>query len=120
MGGRSSWVNAGAGALLPAFQTRILLPRPTLPSPPCATHGKHIDGTFVHSQYAGAHPCSLLPDSAAHPSHSSVRVYAWRLRPQGFTVNSVPTKPIEGQKTGTSGLRKKTKVFMSENYLANW
>lgn len=39
---------------------------------------------------------------------------------QGFTVNSVPTKPIEGQKTGTSGLRKKTKVFMSENYLANW
>lgn len=29
---------------------------------------------------------------------------------QGFTVKSVPTKPIEGQKTGTSGLRKKTKV----------
>ena len=30
------------------------------------------------------------------------------------------TQPIEGQKTGTSGLRKKTKVFMGENYLANW
>lgn len=43
-----------------------------------------------------------------------------RLAPQGFTVKSVPTKPIEGQKTGTSGLRKKTKVFMSDNYLANW
>ncbi|EFN54324.1 hypothetical protein CHLNCDRAFT_58243 [Chlorella variabilis] len=39
---------------------------------------------------------------------------------EGFTVTSVPTKPIEGQKTGTSGLRKKTKVFMSDNYLANW
>lgn len=39
---------------------------------------------------------------------------------EGFTVKSVPTKPIEGQKTGTSGLRKKTKVFTSENYLANW
>jgi phosphoglucomutase len=35
-------------------------------------------------------------------------------------VKQVPTKPYEGQKTGTSGLRKKTKVFMQENYLANW
>lgn len=39
---------------------------------------------------------------------------------EGFTVQAVPTKPIEGQKTGTSGLRKKTKVFTSEHYLANW
>eukprot|EP00188_Purpureofilum_apyrenoidigerum_P003323 Plantae.Rhodophyta-Purpureofilum_apyrenoidigerum.ctg34435.p1 GENE.Plantae.Rhodophyta-Purpureofilum_apyrenoidigerum.ctg34435~~Plantae.Rhodophyta-Purpureofilum_apyrenoidigerum.ctg34435.p1 ORF type:complete len:599 (+),score=152.24 Plantae.Rhodophyta-Purpureofilum_apyrenoidigerum.ctg34435:61-1797(+) len=37
-----------------------------------------------------------------------------------FVVKSFGTKPIDGQKTGTSGLRKKTKVFMSENYLANW
>lgn len=36
------------------------------------------------------------------------------------SVKDVPTKPIDGQKTGTSGLRKKTKVFMSDNYLANW
>uniref|UniRef100_A0A7R9VRT3 phosphoglucomutase (alpha-D-glucose-1,6-bisphosphate-dependent) n=1 Tax=Chlamydomonas euryale TaxID=1486919 RepID=A0A7R9VRT3_9CHLO len=35
-------------------------------------------------------------------------------------IKEVETKPIEGQKTGTSGLRKKTKVFTSENYLANW
>jgi len=35
-------------------------------------------------------------------------------------VTAVPTKPIEGQKTGTSGLRKKTNVFMGDNYLANW
>ncbi len=39
---------------------------------------------------------------------------------QGVTVKQVPTKPYEGQKTGTSGLRKKTKEFMQENYLANW
>jgi len=35
-------------------------------------------------------------------------------------VKTVPTKPYEGQKTGTSGLRKKTKEFMQDNYLANW
>lgn len=39
---------------------------------------------------------------------------------QGVAVKEVATKPIEGQKTGTSGLRKRTKVFMGENYLANW
>ncbi|KAF5832542.1 hypothetical protein DUNSADRAFT_11536 [Dunaliella salina] len=35
-------------------------------------------------------------------------------------VKELPTQPIEGQKTGTSGLRKKTNVFMGPNYLANW
>lgn len=35
-------------------------------------------------------------------------------------IKEVPTKPIDGQKTGTSGLRKKTKEFMAPNYLANW
>ncbi|KAF5190220.1 Phosphoglucomutase protein [Thalictrum thalictroides] len=39
---------------------------------------------------------------------------------EGIKITSVPTKPIEGQKTGTSGLRKKVKVFMQDNYLANW
>ena len=36
---------------------------------------------------------------------------------QSLTVH---TAPIESQKPGTSGLRKKTDVFMQENYLANW
>ena len=38
----------------------------------------------------------------------------------GQAVKATPTKPYEGQKTGTSGLRKKTKEFMQPNYLANW
>eukprot|EP00439_Symbiodinium_sp_Y106_P053021 s2973_g7.t1 len=37
-----------------------------------------------------------------------------------MAVESIATKPIEGQKPGTSGLRKKTKVFMEGTYLANY
>eukprot|EP00178_Gracilaria_changii_P021181 TRINITY_DN63064_c0_g1_i1.p1 TRINITY_DN63064_c0_g1~~TRINITY_DN63064_c0_g1_i1.p1 ORF type:complete len:586 (+),score=125.86 TRINITY_DN63064_c0_g1_i1:57-1814(+) len=37
-----------------------------------------------------------------------------------FSVTCVPTAPIDGQKTGTSGLRKKVTVFQQPNYLHNW
>jgi phosphoglucomutase len=37
-----------------------------------------------------------------------------------FSITNVPTAPIEGQKTGTSGLRKKVVVFQQPNYLHNW
>ena len=33
---------------------------------------------------------------------------------------TIPTEPIEGQKPGTSGLRKKTQVFMGHHYLENF
>jgi len=35
-------------------------------------------------------------------------------------VKVVETEPIAGQKTGTSGLRKKVKEFQREHYLENW
>lgn len=37
-----------------------------------------------------------------------------------MTIQIVPTSPIEGQKPGTSGLRKKTRVFMEPHYLENF
>jgi len=38
----------------------------------------------------------------------------------GVSVKEVPTVKIDGQKTGTSGLRKKAKEFSTGHYLANW
>ena len=37
-----------------------------------------------------------------------------------LTELKVPTEPIEGQKPGTSGLRKKTEIFMGRHYLENF
>ena len=37
-----------------------------------------------------------------------------------MTFETVKTSPIDGQKPGTSGLRKKTRIFMAEHYLENF
>jgi len=37
-----------------------------------------------------------------------------------MSIKTVSTTPIEGQKPGTSGLRKKTRVFMQPGYLENF
>ncbi|XP_024385198.1 phosphoglucomutase, chloroplastic [Physcomitrium patens] len=67
-------------------------------------------GSSFLSQISPARPIQRIQSQIAHAASSRT----------DFQIKSVPTKPIEGQKTGTSGLRKKVKVFMQENYLANW
>ncbi len=37
-----------------------------------------------------------------------------------MTTRTVPTQPIDGQQPGTSGLRKKTRIFMQPHYLENY
>ncbi|MBL9057019.1 MAG: alpha-D-glucose phosphate-specific phosphoglucomutase, partial [Rhodobacteraceae bacterium] len=37
-----------------------------------------------------------------------------------MTILTIATQPIAGQKPGTSGLRKKTRVFMGPHYLENF
>ncbi|GAV61842.1 PGM_PMM_IV domain-containing protein/PGM_PMM_I domain-containing protein/PGM_PMM_II domain-containing protein/PGM_PMM_III domain-containing protein [Cephalotus follicularis] len=64
--------------------------------------------------------CLRTPHSLTIRAFSASSSSATVAEPEGIKINSVPTKPIEGQKTGTSGLRKKVKVFKQENYLANW
>ncbi|KFK26792.1 hypothetical protein AALP_AA8G294200 [Arabis alpina] len=89
-----------------------------------------FDTVFLFSRFTGnASPFSsgihlrtkpnsrLQSITASSSSSSSGAIVAGT---DAIEIKSLPTKPIEGQKTGTSGLRKKVKVFMQDNYLANW
>jgi len=45
---------------------------------------------------------------------------AVKIRENQMDTVTIPTSPIDGQKPGTSGLRKKTRVFMQPGYLENF
>ena len=63
-----------------------------------------------------------MEDSSRATSSQEFRLDLTNSPPLGplLKASVLPTKPIEGQKPGTSGLRKKTKVFMEGYYLHNF
>ncbi|CAI8604564.1 unnamed protein product [Vicia faba] len=83
-------------------------------------HSSSSSSNFPSPFKAQNFPFRVRCNSAIRATSSSSSPPTTIAEPNGIKINSIPTKPIEGQKTGTSGLRKKVKVFMQENYLANW
>ncbi|OAY48214.1 phosphoglucomutase, chloroplastic isoform X2 [Manihot esculenta] len=86
----------------------------TIISPPISSF------SLLSSSHTFSPKFPLLKTSLSHSLSIKASSSTAIAEPEGIKINSVATKPIEGQKTGTSGLRKKVKVFMQENYLANW
>ncbi|XP_050154921.1 phosphoglucomutase, chloroplastic-like [Malus sylvestris] len=101
--------------LSPTFRPKTLSPSSNATvSPPNPSLSLISSSPLPHLPLRTSHSLTIRAASSSSSSPTTVA------DPQGIKINLVPTKPIEGQKTGTSGLRKKVKVFQQENYLANW
>ncbi|XP_074574878.1 phosphoglucomutase, chloroplastic [Curcuma longa] len=100
---------------VPSLKLEAALARPKLPS-------ISILHTIAAPRVASFVKSPLFPRKlcVSNRFRFVVKASSVQTTSEGLQIKAIPTKPVEGQKTGTSGLRKKVKVFQQENYLANW
>ena len=82
----------------------------------CEKHTKALSLSRPSPSFFFFHLPPTHTSAAATPLHRLTSLAA----ATGIAVIETPTTPIPGQKTGTSGLRKKTREFAGGSYLANW
>jgi len=82
----------------------------------CEKHTKALSLSRPSPSFFFFHLPPTHTSAAATPLHRLTPLAA----ATGIAVIETPTTPIPGQKTGTSGLRKKTREFAGGSYLANW
>uniref|UniRef100_A0A0E0B8J4 phosphoglucomutase (alpha-D-glucose-1,6-bisphosphate-dependent) n=1 Tax=Oryza glumipatula TaxID=40148 RepID=A0A0E0B8J4_9ORYZ len=80
-----------------------------------ASHALRLHPLLFSAAAARPAPLAARPGGGArrvHRRHSLAVVRCSSSAAQALKIKSIPTKPVEGQKTGT--------MFQQENYLANW
>lgn len=88
---------------------------PTLPGP--FDLNGHQEGAQEHPDFRDFCDCANISVITVPRLSMSSRDEFWR---PSLNIKVVPSARFEGQRPGTSGLRKKTRVFMQPGYLENF